>query len=152
MIGNADLLNVSEKIAFLSSRKISAKAVMLCYAWAKEIRDKETCVISGFQSPLEQDVLKFLLRGKVSIILVLARSLWKRIPKILQEALGTGRLLIISPVKSPRVSEETALKRNLYIVQNCSSLVLGDLNPTGNLAQLLQKNSSISYRVLAHES
>ena len=36
------------------------------------MRDSDACVMSGFQSPLEKDVLRFLLRGKVPIILALA--------------------------------------------------------------------------------
>lgn len=50
MIGNAALLDLPEKVAFLSSRRISTADVLKCYEWAEKIRDTETCVISGFQS------------------------------------------------------------------------------------------------------
>ena len=78
MIGNAAILDCPDKVAFLSSRRISPADVLKCYEWAEKVRNTEQCVISGFQSPLEKDVLKFLLRGKAPVILVLARSLWKR--------------------------------------------------------------------------
>lgn len=115
MIGNAALLDIPEKVAFLSSRRISAADVLKCYEWAEKIRDTEMCVVSGFQSPLEKDVLKFLLRGKVPIILVLARSLWKTVPEELRDPVGLGRLLIVSPVSATRVSAASASARNRWI-------------------------------------
>ena len=137
MIGNATLLGLPDKVAFLSSRRISAADVLKCYEWAEKIRDAETCVVSGFQSPLEKDVLKFLLRGKVPIILVLARSLWKTIPEELRDPVGLGRLLIVSPVSAIRASAATATARNRWILTNCTSLVLGSLDSGGNLARLV---------------
>ena len=137
MIGNAALLGLPDKVAFLSSRRISAADVLKCYEWAEKIRDTGTCVVSGFQSPLEKDVLKFLLRGKVPIILALARSLWKTIPEELRDPVGLGRLLIVSPVSAIRASAATAAARNRWILANCTSLVLGSLDPSGSLARLV---------------
>ncbi len=137
MVGNAALLSHPDKVAFLSSRQISAADVLKCYEWAEKVRDSDRCIISGFQSPLEKDVLKFLLRGKVPIILVLARSLWKTVPEELRPAVGAGRLLIVSPIAAARASAVTANARNRWILDNCSSLVLGSLNPSGNLASLI---------------
>ena len=137
MIGNAAILEHPDKVAFLSSRRISPADVLKCYEWAEKVRDTERCVISGFQSPLEKDVLKFLLRGKVPVILVLARSLWKTVPEELREPVGQGSLLIVSPVASTRASSATAAARNRWILTNCTSLVLGSLDPNGNLARLV---------------
>ena len=137
MIGNAAILDRPDKVAFLSSRRISPADVLKCYEWAEKVRDTEQCVISGFQSPLEKDVLKFLLRGKALVILVLARSLWKTVPEELCEPVGQGRLLIVSPVAAARASAATAAARNRWILANCTSLVLGSLDPNGNLARLV---------------
>lgn len=142
MIGNAVILDRPDKVAFLSSRRISPADVLKCYEWAEKVRDTEQCVISGFQSPLEKDVLKFLLRGKVPVILVLARSLWKTVPEELREPVGQGRLLIVSPVAAARASAATASARNRWILANCTSLVLGSLDPNGNLAKLVSTFSS----------
>ena len=137
MIGNAAILDCPDKVAFLSSRRISPADVLKCYEWAEKVRDTERCVISGFQSPLEKDVLKFLLRGKVPVILVLARSLWKTVPEELRAPVGQDRLLIVSPVTAARASAATAAARNRWILANCTSLVLGSLDPDGNLARLV---------------
>ena len=137
MIGNAAILDRPDKVAFLSSRRISPADVLKCYEWAEKVRDTDQCVVSGFQSPLEKDVLKFLLRGKAPVILVLARSLWKTVPEELREPVGQGRLLIVSPVAATRASSATAAARNRWILAHCSSLVLGSLDPDGNLAKLV---------------
>ena len=137
MIGNASLLDLPDKVAFLSSRRISPADVLKCYEWAEKVRDTDQCVISGFQCPLEKDVLKFLLRGKAPVILVLARSLWKTVPEELRGPVEQGRLLIVSPVAAARASVATAAARNRWILAHCSSLVLGSLDPDGNLAKLV---------------
>ncbi len=50
---------------------------------------------------------------------------------------GQGRLLIVSPVVAARTSAATAAARNRWILANCTSLVLGSLDPNGNLARLV---------------
>ncbi len=75
-LGNFDLLKLS-KTAFLCSRKVPASAVLKCYDWAIAQKDLGSCVISGFHSRLEKDVLHYLLKGKRPIILALARGLKK---------------------------------------------------------------------------
>ncbi len=61
-IGNKEILKLP-KTAFLCSRNVSASVVLKCYDWATEQRDAGHCVISGFHSQLEKDVLHFLLKG-----------------------------------------------------------------------------------------
>lgn len=137
MIGNAALLDLPDKVAFLSSRKISAADVLKCYEWAEKERNGDRCIVSGFQSPLEKDILKFLLRGKAPLILVLARKLWAKVPAELTGAVDAGRLLIVSPVKDARASAATAAARNRWILDHAGSLVLGALDPNGTLAPLI---------------
>ena len=137
MSGNKKLLDLPNKVAFLSSRKISASVVLKCYDWATAIRETDQCIISGFQSPLEKDVLKFLLRGKAPIILVLARKLWETVPNELHDAMDAGRLLIVSSVSCNRASIASAAIRNHWILANSSSLVIGSLDPNGHLAKLV---------------
>ena len=36
MIGNAAILDLPDKVAFLSSRRISAADVLKCYEWAEK--------------------------------------------------------------------------------------------------------------------
>ena len=136
MIGNASLLDLPDKVAFLASRRVAPQDVMRCYDWATDVRDKEQCIMSGFQSALEKDVLRFLLRGKAPIILVLARRLWRKIPEELQDPINKGRLLIVSPVSAARASASTATTRNRWIIEHATSVVYGSLDPHGTLAKI----------------
>ena len=136
MIGNTALMGLP-KTAFLSSRKVAPQDVMRCYDWAIGVRDTDKCIMGGFQSALEKDVLRFLLRGRAPVILVLARKLWNEVPEELREPLGVGRLLVVSPVSAARVSASTAMSRNRWILENCDEVVIGSLDPNGGLAKLV---------------
>lgn len=116
-LGNEELLNWW-KIGFLASRKISSSAILPTLDWAVEISKRaDVVVVSGFHSRLEKDVLKFLLQGKCGIIIVLARGMYRKLPKIYDVAMKENRLLIVSLEKETviRVSERTAHKRNKYV-------------------------------------
>lgn len=115
--GNKGLLN-RRKIGFLASRKIASPAILPTLDWAVEISKRtDVAVVSGFHSRLEKDVLKFLLQGQCGIIIVLARGMYRKLPKIYDVAMKENRLLIISLEKETvtRVSERTAHKRNKYV-------------------------------------
>lgn len=115
-LGNKELLRL-KKTAFLASSTISSDMVLKCYDWATDMRSRGECVVSGFSSKLEQDVLHFLLKGSQPIILVLARRMYKVIPEELRKPLTENRLLIISVSTAVRQSKATALMRNKYICE-----------------------------------
>lgn len=115
-LGNQELLKL-QKTAFLASGNIASEEVLRVYDWTTEMRSRGECVISGFNSKLEQDVLHFLLKGNQPIILVLARRMYKIIPKELQEALAQNRLLIVSVSNAARQSKDTAMMRNRWICE-----------------------------------
>ena len=123
-LGNKELLN-RWKIGFFASRKISSSAILPTLDWAVEISKRaDVVVVSGFHSRLEKDVLKFLLQGKCGIIIVLARSMYRKLPKIYDTVMKENRLLIISLEKETvtRVSERTAHKRNKYVEELADEL------------------------------
>ena len=121
--GNKDLLNLP-KTAFLASNTISSETVLRCYDWATEMRSQGKCVVSGFSSKLEKDVLHFLLKGNQPIIMVLARQMYKIVPAYLKEALEQNRLLIISTSQAVRQSRATALARNRYVCEMADEIML----------------------------
>lgn len=117
-LGNKQLLNL-HKIGFIASRHASTLDVIPTLDWAVVIsKSTDVAVVSGFQSPLEKDVLKFLLRGVCPIIIVLARGMYRKLPDALQTPMDQQRLLIISNESdnTTRVSEITAHKRNEYVI------------------------------------
>ncbi|MCC6936690.1 MAG: hypothetical protein IT226_00575, partial [Flavobacteriales bacterium] len=104
------------KTAFLCSRKVPAAQVLKCYDWAIAMRDAGTCVMLGAHSPLEKDVLHYLLKGTQPVVLVLARGLLKRMDPVLQAEVDKGRLLVVAPFAKEvrRVTKETADARNAF--------------------------------------
>lgn len=148
-IGNKALIELP-KTAFLCSRKVPANVVLKCYDWAIEQREAGKCVISGFHSQLEKDVLHYLLKGQQPIIVALARGLKQQIEPELQDAFDSGRLLIITPFdkKVTRVSEETAAVRNQVMIEMADEIVVGFVSEGGKLEELLHhkgKNKNITY-------
>lgn len=121
-LGNKELLKLS-KTAFLASSNIATETVLQVYDWATTIRSRGQCVVSGFNSKLEQDVLHFLLKGNQPIILVLARRMYKVIPKELQEALTQNRLLIVSVCNAVRQSKNTAMMKNKWICEMADKIL-----------------------------
>ena len=116
-LGNKQLLSL-HKIGFIASRHASTLDVIPTLDWAVEIsKSMDVAVVSGFQSPLEKDVLKFLLRGACPIIIVLARRMYRKLPDALQTPMDQQRILVISnePDTITRVSEITAHNRNEYV-------------------------------------
>ena len=116
-LGNTELLKM-RKIGFLASRKISTLSILPTLDWAMRVcKQKDIVIVSGFHSKMERDVLKILLQGECGIIVVLARGMYRKLPKQYEEAMLQNRLLIISYEKESvtRVSEVTAHKRNDYV-------------------------------------
>jgi predicted Rossmann fold nucleotide-binding protein DprA/Smf involved in DNA uptake len=141
-LGNIELLN-SFKTAFLCSRKIPASIVLKCYDWAINQRVQGNCVISGFQSQIEKDVLHYLLKGNQPIIIALARGLKKKIEPELIKPLNEGRLLIISPFNDEvkRITEQTAMVRNKMMIELAEKIVVGYVTKGGLLEGILKETT-----------
>ena len=131
------------KTAFLCSRKVPASVVLKCYDWAIGQREKGSCVISGFHSQLEKDVLHYLLKGKQPIIIALARGLKEKLEPELQQPLEQGRLLIITPFEAAvkRVTEQTAAIRNQMMIEIADSITIGYASQGGHLEQFLKTSN-----------
>lgn len=138
--GNIELLKIP-KTAFLCSRKIPASVVLKCYDWAIAQREAGNCVISGFHSQLEKDVLHYLLKGKQPIIVAMARGLKQKLEPELQQAMDEGRLLLITPFDETvkRVTEKTAAIRNQMMIELADEAVVGFASEGGKLKKLLQE-------------
>jgi predicted Rossmann fold nucleotide-binding protein DprA/Smf involved in DNA uptake len=137
-IGNIELLHL-KKTAFLCSRQIPASTVLKCYDWAIEQREAGNCIISGFHSTIEKDVLHYLLKGKQPIIIALARGLKEKVEPIFEEPLAQGRLLFITPFQKEvkRVTTHTASIRNKMMMELADQITVGYASKEGQLSKLL---------------
>jgi predicted Rossmann fold nucleotide-binding protein DprA/Smf involved in DNA uptake len=136
--GNTELLKLP-KTAFLCSLNMPASAVLKCYDWAIEQRDKGNCVISGFHSKIEKDVFHYLLAGTQPVIMVLARGIKVKIEPELKAAVDAGRLLLITPFENSvkRITAETAEKRNRFMIELADEVVIGFASKGGMLDSMI---------------
>ena len=141
-IGNSELLKL-QKTAFLCSRKVPASVVLKCYDRAIEQREAGNCVISGFHSQIEKDVLHYLLKGTQPIIVVLTRGLKEKTEPELQLPFEEGRLLIVSPFdkSTKRVTEQTAEIRNKMMIEIADNITVGFASAGGQFEKLLANSN-----------
>ena len=145
--GKKELLN-RKTLAFLSSRTIATDKVMACYDWATSLNAETDCVVSGFQSPIEQDVLHFLLKNRIPVVVVLARAMYKQIPEELEEAYNDGRVLFISISNNSRVNKATASIRNRYVVGLAQEILFGMLAEKSSLNEIYQYAKDNNKKIL----
>jgi predicted Rossmann fold nucleotide-binding protein DprA/Smf involved in DNA uptake len=144
MLGEASLWDLP-KTAFLSSDKFSAGSVLKSYDWAGEIKRSGRCVISGFMSKLEKDVLEILLNGDSPLIWALARGMFDSAPVKLRGHVAAGRLLIVSMFDGAigRPNRKLAFERNQFIVDNADEVVFAHIHAGGMLERLTITGSAV---------
>lgn len=133
--GNKELLAKS-LTGFLASRTIQTEKVLACYDWATSLDPKTDCVVGGFQSSMERDVLHFLVRCKIPVIIVLARRLYKDLTEDLRPAYNEGRLLFVSLNNNYKTTRANACIRNRYVAQISSRVVFGMYSEQSSLAEI----------------
>jgi hypothetical protein len=147
-IGNIELLKLS-KTAFLCSRQVPASVVLKCYDWAIEQREKGNCVISGFHSPIEKDVMRYLIKGSQPIILALARGIKKILEPEFEKPVKEGRMLIMTAFENSvtRVTQKTCNTRNIMMMELADNIIIGYTHPEGELEKLvtsIEQNKTIA--------
>lgn len=139
-LGNLDLFALPKTAIFCSAR-CPGSAVLAAYDQAAVWRDSVRCVISGFHSPVEQECLRILLRGKQPIIICPARALPKRIPPEWRQPLADGRLLILSafPDTETRVTAALAHRRNEIVAALADEHYFAHVTPGGETDRLSKR-------------
>lgn len=127
--------------SFFCSRSVPSSNLIKIYDWATEIRNQDVTIISGFHSKVEKDVFHFLSKGKQPMKMVLARSMYRQLPEELKPLVQSGQLEILTlPGLSARLSsQETAMRRNRYMIDMADEVVIGYASPGGNLEKLLKE-------------
>jgi len=137
-LGNIQILKLP-KTGFLCSRRVPSGIILKTYDWAIEQRDNCVCVVSGFHSKIEKDVMHYLLKGEQPLIMVLARGMKKRWSEEIIAELNKDRLLIITPFeqKNKRVNQQTAMLRDRFITEFAEQIFVPYYSPGGVLDKLL---------------
>ena len=133
--GNKDLLD-RELVAFFASRKATPHDAQLARQWAETISQTDKVVISGFHTPLEKEILNYLLDRKHPVIFALGRALYKKVPPHLQSAFDEGQLLFVSFRGYSRHSWNSAQQRNWGIANHADEIYFTQIDNTSSLSTL----------------
>lgn len=150
-IGDSSILS-AEPSAVFCSVKCPGDLILKAYDFAHDAREKGLAIISGFQSPVEKDMLRILLRGKCHMIIYSARGIARiRLDSDMRKAIEDGRLLVLSSAAKNvvRSTKHLAHKRNLAVAAIAKSIVIVYAAPDGNIAQLARTAISWNKTVYA---
>ena len=129
--GNLRLLDEPLTALFCSNR-CPGDLILKTYALARDLRDAGAPVIGGFQTPLERECLRLLLRGAQPVVVCPARSIDNmRIPRNWRPALDGGRLLVLSPFPATarRPTVELAAQRNDLVADLAQRVFIANAAP-----------------------
>ena len=141
-IGNIDLMK-EQKIAFLCSTNAPQEARLISKRWALDQCSKKYCIISGFQSEAEKDVLNILLSNNGRAIMILPYSMYKKCPEKYYSSVNDGRLLILSFFEEGqfRINRENAEKCNIQVLKCADSVIIGYAKKDGMISHLVDNTT-----------
>ncbi|CAN5895012.1 hypothetical protein BH11VER1_BH11VER1_01920 [soil metagenome] len=126
--------------AFFCSTQCPGEQVLAAYSWARQQCDERGTVISGFHSPIEQDVLAILARRDARILWVPARDLPQKLPASLTVAREENRLFILTPFdygKPSRSDKATCHQRNRFVLNRSAAVYVPHCADNSALSKLL---------------
>jgi len=138
-LGNLGLLKL-HKIAFLCSRNCPEQVRKSAQHWADLQRENGVCVISGYHSPIEKEVLQRLLPGRQPIIIALASGL-KSAPPEWGAPIEAGRLLVLTRYAESvsHADQSKCFQRNRLMLELADEVVIAHASPGGNLERLCRE-------------
>ena len=132
-LGNLRLLDESLTALFCSNR-CPGDLILKTYDIARAMRDAGVPVIGGFQTPMEKECLRLLLRGEQPVVICPARGIDNmRIPSDWRPALDHGRLLVLSPFPATvrRPTADLAAQRNDLVADLAQRVFIAHAAPRG---------------------
>lgn len=136
--GNTELMG-REKLAFFCSSRCPGSVILKTYDFANDVCKSETVVMSGFHSPVEQELLKLLLDRHHPVIVCPARNIKRmRIPAEYKTAISEERMLILSPFNDNqnRMTVKNAEIRNQFVASIADKILIAHAEPGGRLELL----------------
>lgn len=139
-VGNVALL-FEPLLGLISSRECPGHVLLETLDRVPEWVKAGRVIVSGFHSPLEQQVLRSVLRRDGRVVKVLARGMtdYRPTPEE-REPLTSGRMLVVSafaPIVT-RTTRETALVRNRLVLDLATERVIPHVAAGSPLAALLE--------------
>ena len=152
--GNLQLLE-EPLTALFCSAQCPGDLILKTYDLARFMRDAGVPVIGGFQTPMEKECLRLLLRGTQPVVICPARSIEDmRIPRDWQPGLEEGRLLILSrfPRHRRRPTADTAGQRNELVASLAARVFIAHAAPGSRTEAFAQKLAAAGKPLLTLDS
>ena len=140
-LGNLSLLDEPLTALFCSNR-CPGDLILKTYDLARAMRDAGVPIIGGFQTPMERECLRLLLRGTQPVVVCPARGIDNmRIPRDWRPALDDGRLLVLSPFPATarRPTVELASQRNELVVSLANRVFIAHAAPGSKTEEFAHK-------------
>ena len=140
-IGNSEVLNL-EYTALFCSIRCPGDLILKAYDLARAMREAGTPVIGGFQTPMEKECLRLLLRGNQPVVVCPARGIDNmRVPRDWRPAIAERRLLVLSPFppSQRRPTVKLAAQRNDMVVALASRVFVAYAALGGKTEELARK-------------
>ena len=153
-LGNLRLLDEPLTALFCSNR-CPGDLILKAYDIARAMRDAGVPVIGGFQTPMERECLRLLLRGEQPVVLCPARGIDKmRIPSAWRPALDDGRLLVLSPFPATarRPTAELAAQRNDLVADLAQRVFIAHAAPGSKTEAFARKLIELGKPLLTLDS
>lgn len=116
--GNLDILKLPS-VGLLASRQANPACLLKAYALLDILAGLEVCVLGGWHSALEMEMLSRICRGDAKIAVLPAKGLADyEPPDRVRDALANGDALVLTHCGPhvARVTREAALRRNRLLV------------------------------------
>ena len=129
--------------------------ILKTYDIARSMPDSGILVIGGFQTPMEKECLRLLLRGNQPVVICPARSIEEmRVPADWRPALEEGRLLVLSPFPphQQRPTARTSAIRNDFVGSLASRVFISHAAPGGKTEAFARQLAATGKTILTLES
>ena len=133
-------------MGFIASRECPGRVFLEILEMVPQWVKAEKVIVSGFHSPLEQQVLHSALRRKARLVKVLARGMTRYHPtENERQPWDAGQLLVITafPPEVQRTTRETALARNRLVLALANEIVVPHVSEGSPLAGLLAERMGV---------
>ena len=152
--GNLSLLE-EPLTALFCSQRCPGDLILKTYDLARAMREAGVPVVGGFQTPMEKECLRLLLRGSQPVVVCPARDIENmRISRAWRPALDDGRLLVLSPfpatVRRPTV--ELAAQRNDLVADLAQRVFIAHAAPGSKTEAFARKLAASGKPLLTLDS
>ena len=140
-LGNPSLLQ-EPLTAFFCSNRCPGDLILKTYDLAWAMRDAGVPVVGGFQTPMERECLRLLLRGSQPVVVCPARGIDNmRVPREWRDPLEAGRMLVLSPFPAirRRPTAELAAQRNDLVAGLSHRVLIVHASPGGKTEAFARK-------------